>query len=73
MEDKTAKELIAQLKRIADALEKSNKATEASEKRRIVIEKLQEKNLRSDLREKLNVDPEKVIRTAPRLESDGSV
>jgi hypothetical protein len=73
MEDKTAKELIAQLKRIADALEKSNKATEASEKRRIVIEKLQEKNLKADLREKLNVDPEKVIRTAPRLESDGSV
>jgi len=73
MEDKTAKELIAQLKRIADSLEKSNKATEASEKRRIVIEKLQEKNLKADLREKLNVDPEKVIRTAPRLESDGSV
>jgi len=73
MEDKTAKELIAQLKRIADALEKSNKATEASEKRRIVIEKLQEKNLKADLREKLNVDPEKVIRTGPRLESNGSV
>jgi len=73
MEDKTAKELIAQLKRIADALEKSNKATEASEKRRIVIEKLQEKNLKADLREKLNVDPEKVIHTGPRLESNGSV
>jgi hypothetical protein len=74
MEDKTAKELIAQLKRIADALEKSNKQTETSEKRSIILEKLQEKNLRADLREKLNIDPEKVIRTSPRLESeDGSL
>lgn len=74
MEDKTAKELIAQLKRIADALEKSNKVTEAAEKRAIVLEKLQEKNLRADLREKINVDQEKVIRTGPRLESnDGSL
>jgi hypothetical protein len=73
MEDKTAKELIAQLKRIADALEKSNKVTEAAEKRAIVLEKLQEKNLRADLREKINVDQEKVIRTGPRLESDGSI
>ena len=52
MEDKTAKELIAQLKRIADALEKSNKVTEASEKRKIVIGKLQEKNLKAELRER---------------------
>jgi hypothetical protein len=73
MEDKTAKELIAQLKRIADALEKSNKVTEVAEKRAIVLEKLQEKNLRADLREKINVDQEKVIRTGPRLESDGSI
>lgn len=73
MEDKTAKELIAQLKRIADALEKSNKAAEVSEKRRIIIEKLQEKNLKADLREKIIVNPEKVARTGPRLESNGSV
>ena len=74
MEDKTAKELIAQLKRIADALEKSNKQTETSEKRSIILEKLQEKNLRADLREKFYIDPEKVIRTSPRLESeDGSL
>lgn len=73
MEDKTAKELITQLKRIADALEKSNKATEASEKRRIVIEKLQEKNLKADLREKIIVNPEKVIHTGPRPESNGSL
>ena len=54
MEDKIAKELIAQLKRIADALEKSNKSAEVAEKRKIVIEKLQEKNLKVDLRGKLN-------------------
>lgn len=75
MEDKTAKELIIQLKRIADALDTSNKQKEVSEKRTIVLEKLQEKNLRADLREKLkiDIDPEKVIRTSPRLESDGSI
>ena len=72
MEDKIAKELITQLKRIADALEKSNKSAEVAEKRKIVIEKLQEKNLKVDLREKLNIDPDKVIRTNPRLEN-GSV
>lgn len=54
MEDKIAKELVAQLKRIADALEKSNKSAEVAEKRKIVIEKLQEKNLKVDLRGKLN-------------------
>jgi hypothetical protein len=73
MEDKLAKELVAQLKRIADALEASNTHNAVAEKRKVIIDKLQEKNLRSDLREKLNVDPEKVIRTAPRLESDGSI
>tara|TARA_B110000285_G_C14838703_1_gene474331 strand:+ start:479 stop:706 length:228 start_codon:yes stop_codon:yes gene_type:complete len=75
MEDKTAKELIIQLKRIADALDKSNIQIATSEKRSIILEKLQEKNLRADLREKLNIDidPEKVIRTSPRLESDGSL
>lgn len=73
MEDKLAKELVTQLKRIADALEDSNKQNAIAEKRKLVIDKLQEKNLRSDLREKLNVDPEKVIRTGPRLESDGSI
>jgi hypothetical protein len=54
MEDKIAKELVTQLKRIADALEKSNKTAEVAEKRKIVIEKLQEKNLKVDLRDKLN-------------------
>ena len=75
MEDKIAKELITQLKRIADALEKSNKNSDTSEKRKVILDKLQEKNLRADLREKLNndIDPERVIHTSPRLESDGSV
>jgi hypothetical protein len=75
MEDKIAKELITQLKRIADALEASNKNSDTSEKRKVILDKLQEKNLRADLREKLNndIDPERVIHTSPRLESDGSV
>ena len=53
MDDKLAKELIKQLGRIADALEKQNVREEASEKRKLTVEKLQEKNLRADLREKL--------------------
>jgi len=65
MDDKIAKELITQLKRIADALEKSNKSAEVAEKRKIVLEKLQEKNLRVDLRDKLNTDSENI--------SDGSI
>jgi|TARA_B110000908_G_scaffold166011_1_gene216428 hypothetical protein len=75
MEDKIAKEIAVQLKRIADALDKSNNQNAVAEKRKLVIDKLQEKNLRSDLREKLNIDidPEKVIHTSPRLESDGSL
>lgn len=73
MEDKLAKELIVQLKRIADALENSNKTLETSEKRSVILEKLQEKNLRADLREKLKVK-EPITRPSPRLESnDGSV
>lgn len=74
MEDKLAKELVIQLKRIADALEHSNKATAASEKRSTIIDKLQEKNLRADLREKLSLETEEIKRTSPRLESeDGSI
>ena len=75
MEPKQVKELIAQLKRIADALERSNKDSIASEKNNAAFKKLQEKHLKADLREKLNIDidPEKVIHTSPRLESDGSV
>jgi hypothetical protein len=69
MDDKIAKELIKQLSRIADALEKSNMNDAATEKRRIKLEKLEERNLRADLREKLNPDfnPSKVT---PKLENE---
>lgn len=70
MEDKIAKELVKQLTRIADALEKQNTREEASEKRRLTLEKLEEKNLRAELREKLNVDPAKVIKVEPRHNSE---
>jgi hypothetical protein len=68
MEDKTAKEIAIQLKRIADALEKSNKNGEVAEKRTAILEKLQEKNLRADLREKITIDPEKAIHVSPKLD-----
>jgi len=65
MEDKTAKEIAIQLKRIADALEKSNKNGEVAEKRTAVLEKLQEKNLRADLRGKTTTDTQ---HTSPNLD-----
>lgn len=65
MEEKTAKELIKQLTRIADALEKSNTLEAVREKRRIKLEKLEEKNLRADLLEKIKVDPDQIIKTSP--------
>jgi len=68
MEDKITKELVVQLKRIADALEKSNKNSEVAEKRTAVLEKLQEKNLRADLRERVSIDPEKVTHVSPNLD-----
>ena len=67
MEEKTAKDIASQLKRIADALEKKNSLTESNQKRKLKLEKLQEKRLRADLREKLNVDPNE-MRVPPRLE-----
>lgn len=67
MEDKTAKDIASQLKRIADALEKKNSLTESNQKRKLKLEKLQEKRLRADLRERLNVDPNE-MRVPPRLE-----
>ena len=54
MEDKITKELIAQLKRIADALEKSNNLEAIREKRKVTIDKLEEKSLRSELRDKIS-------------------
>jgi hypothetical protein len=71
MDDKLTKELVKQLTRIAEALEKSNAREELSEKRRLTVEKLQEKNLRAELREKINVDPEKIIKTGPRYTKQG--
>lgn len=50
MEDKITKELVKQLTRIADALEKSNSLETIKEKRRVTLDKLEEKNLRFDLR-----------------------
>lgn len=69
MDDKLAKELIKQLSRIADALEKSNINDAATEKRRIKLEKLEERNLRADLREKLNPDFNQ-SRVTPKLENE---
>jgi hypothetical protein len=69
MDDKTAKELVKQLTRIADALEKSNTREETVEKRRIKLEKLEERNLRADLREKLNPEFSQ-DRVSPNLENE---
>ena len=69
MEEKTAKDIAAQLKRIADALIKTNTLTESDQKRRLALDNLEERKLRNDLRESLSqIDPEKVIKTSPRLE-----
>ena len=53
MEDKIARELLKQLTRIADALDKQNNREEATEKRKLTVEKLHERNLRAELREKM--------------------
>jgi hypothetical protein len=71
MDDKTAKDLVKQLTRIADALDKQNVIEENKLKRDAKINKLQEKKLRSDLRESVNVDPEQVIKLGPRIGSEG--
>lgn len=71
MDDKTAKDLVKQLTRIADALDKQNLIEENKLKRDAKINKLQEKKLRSDLRESVNVDPEQVIKLGPRIGSEG--
>ena len=55
MEDKIARELLKQLTRIADALDKQNNREEATEKRKLTVEKLHERNLRAELREKINI------------------
>lgn len=64
MEEKTAKEIANQLKRIADALDKQNVIEEKKLKRDDKVSKLQEKKLRGDLRENININESKVIKTA---------
>jgi|TARA_B110000305_G_C19124126_1_gene485739 hypothetical protein len=48
--NKLTQDFLLQLKRIADALEKSNTLELTREKRMIKLEKLEERKLRSDLR-----------------------
>ena len=48
--NKLTQDFLLQLKRIADALEKSNTLELTREKRVIKLEKLEERKLRSDLR-----------------------
>jgi hypothetical protein len=56
--NKITQDFLLQLKRIADALEKSNTLELTREKRMIKLEKLEERKLRSDLRSNLNTNNE---------------
>ena len=56
--NKLTQDFLLQLKRIADALEKSNTLELTREKRMIKLEKLEERKLRSDLRSNLNTNNE---------------
>ena len=67
MENKTAVDIAKQLKRIADALDKQNVLSESNQKRNIKVNKLEEKKLRSQLRESIS-NSEEVFRTSPKLE-----
>ena len=69
MEEKTAKDIAAQLKRIADALDKQNVTEEKKLKRDEKVSKLQEKKLRSDLREGASIDEDKVIKVKPNFKN----
>lgn len=69
MEEKTAKDIAAQLKRIADALDKQNIIEEKRFKRDEKISKLQEKKLRNDLREAMSINEDKVIKVKPNFKS----
>lgn len=70
MEEKTTKELVKQLTRIADALDKKNVIEEKKLKRDDKVSKLQEKKLRSELRETTIINEDKIIKTEPRLHSE---
>ena len=69
MEEKTAKDIAAQLKRIADALDKQNVIEEKKLKRDEKVSKLQEKKQRSDLREGMPINEDKVIKVRPNFKS----
>ena len=56
--NKITQDFLLQLKRIADALEKSNTLELTREKRMIKLEKLRKRKLRSDLRSNLNTNNE---------------
>lgn len=71
MDEKTAKDLVKQLTRIADALDKKNVIEEKKLKRDDKVSKLQEKKLRSDLRETVSINEDKVIKVKPNLRSEG--
>lgn len=69
MGDKTAKELLKQLTRIADALDKQNLIEENKIKRESKIRDLREKKLRSDLRENkyININEDKITKEKPNF------
>jgi|TARA_B100000768_G_C11278541_1_gene377229 hypothetical protein len=56
--NKLTQDLLLQLKRIADALEKGNNLELTREKRMIKLEKLEERKLRSDLRSNSSIGNE---------------
>ena len=56
--NKLTQDFLLQLKRIADALEKSNTLELTREKRMIKLEKLEERKLRSDLRTNSSIGDE---------------
>lgn len=69
MEEKTAKDIASQLKRIADALVKKNTLTESEQKRRLKLDKLEERKLRFDIKDAGTALNENILRTKPNLDS----
>ncbi|MDA9263043.1 hypothetical protein OAC86_00065 [bacterium] len=69
MEEKTAKDIAVQLKRIADALVKKNTITESENKRRLKLDKLEERKLRFDIKDAGSTLNENISRTRPNLDS----
>lgn len=69
MEEKTAKDIASQLKRIADALVKKNTLTESEQKRRSKLDKLEERKLRFDIKDAGTTLNENILRIKPNLDS----